>query len=75
MPGLCVPVSWAITALVVFGATAGASSCPEAPSASAAAATTAVTVAAMRYQRLPRPVTGVPLDLRTCSGDSGTVGG
>ena len=63
-PAFCVPVSWASTALVVRGATAGASSCPEAPSASAATATTAVAAAAMRYQRLTRPVTGVPLDRR-----------
>jgi hypothetical protein len=64
VPGFCVAVSRASTALVVFGATSGASSCPEAPSASAAAATTTVAPAAMRYHRLTRPVTGVPLDIR-----------
>src|SRR5580693_1584371 len=63
-PGLCAPVSWASTALVVVGATPGANSCPEAPSASAATATTAVAAAAMRYHRLTRPVTGVPLAIR-----------
>ena len=62
--GFCAPVSWVSTALVVLGATPGASSCPEAPSASAATATTAVATAAMRYHRLTRPVTGVPLDIR-----------
>src|SRR5580692_6466410 len=63
-PGLCAPVSWASTALVVLGATPGANSCPEAPSTSAATATTAVAAAPIRYHRLTRPVTGVPLDIR-----------
>ncbi len=64
VPGFWAPASCASTALVVLGATPGANSCPEAPSASAAAATTAVAAAAMRYHRLTRPVTGVPLDSR-----------
>ena len=67
------PASWVSTALVVLGATPGANSCPEAPSASAASATPVVTAAAMRYHRLTRPVTSVPLDRWTCTGDRGTV--
>jgi hypothetical protein len=64
----------AVGRVVVLGAASGANSCPEAPITSAPSATPAVTAAAMRYHRLAQPVTGVPLDRRTCTGDLGIVG-